>query len=241
MSELTAKNNFDDVFLRNVIVGFSSFIYDIIEIKEYKNNIENIRKVKCFFSSGGDQQMLYDFFSDNHLYYNQLSSKLEGNYKSIPSGIFIISDGGLSSSGLSGGFERMEFERESENEYGVEVQTVSAMTQLINEEFSVDLEIKCSSEIERLKVYDTILENFYKVRKFFIRYKGFNKLPITVTFPEQMSGERNIKFRTNSQEKILILKVSLKLMTSRPIVDETTVMLKQERIKKFTTALSFEK
>ena len=229
-NEFTIKKNYDDIFLRNIIVSFSYFMYDILEITEVRNNQEIKKKVKCFHSSTGDQQFLTDFYLDNHQYYKEFTGKIEGNYKQIPSGVFTIESSGINNSQLSGGFERMEFVADVETEFGTAQETFSAMTQFYPEEFTVNLEIKASSEAERMKIYDALIEKLYKIRKFYFRYKGFNKIPCHVTFPENPNSDHNFKFRTNANDKLPMLKCSLKLTTSRPIIDETTVMKKMERI-----------
>lgn len=229
-NEFGIKRNYNDVFMRNIIVAFSSFLYDILEINETRNNETKTKKVKCFYSMTGNQQMLTDMFLDSHHYYNELSPSIEGNYKQIPSGVYTIDDSGVNNSQLSGGYERMEFIGDVESEFGEVRETFTAMCQFFPEEFNVSLEIKASSEIERMKIYDVIIEKFYKIKKFYFSYKGFEKLPCSVSFPENPNSDKNFKFRTNGNDNLPILKCSIKLTTNRPVIDETTIMRKIERI-----------
>lgn len=233
-NELTIRRNYDDVFMRNVLIGFTHFMHDIIKIKEVKNGQIETKTVKCYYSQTGNQQYLTDLYLDPHQY-SAVDFKVEGNYNEIPRGVFTINSSGVNGQNLSGGYERMEFEIEVETKDGINKEMVSAMTQFQPEEFSVELELKCTSEIERMKIYDVIIEKLYKVKKFYYRYRGFNKLPCHVTFPDNTNDNHQFKFRTNSNDSLPMLTVNIRLTAYRPIIDETTIMKRAERIQKQIT------
>lgn len=231
-NEFTVKKNYDDIFIRNLLLATSYFFYDLLEITEVKNNVEIKKRVKCFHSMTGDQQYLSDFYLNNHQYDNEFDTKIEGNYKQIPSGVFTIIASGIQNSQLSGGYERMEFVMDVENQFGSSQETFSAMTQFMPEKYTIDLEIRSSSEAERMKIYDCLMEKIYKTKKFYFKYKGFNKIPCHVSFPDNPNMEQTFKFRTNSVDGLPLIKCNIELATQRPVIDETTIMKRSERIQK---------
>ena len=237
MDFIVKKNN-DDVFMRNIIVALSKFLYDVIKIKEIKDGDEIVKVVKIFYGSA-DQQYLSDMFLDPHQYEwlqddmteDDYKSVVEGQSRKVPYGVFTFESAGLQPNQMSGGYERAEFVMDVENEMGISTETFSARTNFVPEQFNVGLEIKSSSEIERMKIYDTIIENLWKANMFYFRYKGFQGLPCTLTFPENTQMDKNLSFKSNSSDKLPMMKLSLKLDTVRPIIDETTIMMKKNKSK----------
>ena len=237
MDFIVKKNN-DDVFMRNIIVAMSKFLYDVIKIREVKDGDEIVKTVKIFYGAA-DQQYLSDMFLDPHQYEwlqegiteDDYKKVVEGQYRQVPYGVFTFESAGLQPNFVSGGYERAEFVMDVENEMGISTETFSARTNFVPEQFNVSLEIKASSEIERMKIYDVIVENLWKANMFYFRYKGFQGLPCTVTFPENAQMEKNLSFRSNANDKLPIMKLSLKLDTVRPVVDETTIMMKKNKSK----------
>lgn len=237
MDFIVKKNN-DDVFMRNIIVALSKFLYDVIKIKEIKDGEEIVKTVKIFYGAS-DQQYLSDMFLDPHQYewiqdgmteddYKQI---VEGQYRKVPYGVFTFESAGLQPNFMSGGYERAEFVMDVENEMGISTETFSARTNFVPEQFNVNLEIKASSEIERMKIYDVVVENLWKANMFSFRYKGFQGLPCTISFPDNAQMEKNLSFRSNTNDKLPIMKLSLKLDTVRPVIDETTIMMKKNKSK----------
>lgn len=237
MDFIVKKNN-DDVFMRNIIVALSKFLYDVIKIVEVKDGEEILKTVKIFYGSV-DQQYLSDMFLDPHQYEwlqddlteDDYKKIIEGQYRKVPYGVFTFESAGLQPNQMSGGYERAEFVMDVENEMGISTETFSARTNFVPEQFNVNLEIKASSEIERMKIYDVFIEKLWKANMFYFRYKGFQGLPCTVTFPENAQMEKNLSFKSNANDKLPMMKLSLKLDTVRPIIDETTIMMKKNQAK----------
>lgn len=232
-NELGVIRNYDDVFMRNVLVGFTHFMHDIIRLREVRNGKVEEKVVKCYYAQSGSQQYLTDLYLNPHQYSNG-NSKIEGNYNEIPRGVFTITSSGINGQNLSGGYERMEFEIQTDGKNGLVKEMVSAMVQFQPEEFGVELELKCTSDVERMKIYDAIIEKLYKVKKYYYKYKGFNKLPCHVTFPDNMNDNHQFKFRTNANDNLPMLTCSIRLTAYRPIIDETTIMKRATRIQKET-------
>lgn len=215
------KKNYHNVFVRNVIVGVSSFLYDIMEIEETINDEDRMKKVPIFYSMSGSEQFLTDYFLNTDKYHGQLSCKIEGNVNTIPSGVFTIKTGGISTQDTTSP-SRMVYDKEIETELTNEVRKYSAETEILVETFTLEFTIKASSDIEKWKIYDAIVENLYKVKKFYIRYKGFNKLPCLIGFPENYDVQKQIQFRFNDNDKRPQVVFSAELKTTRPIIDKRT-------------------
>lgn len=215
------KKNFDDVFVRNVIVGVSSFFYDSMKIKEVVKGEVNEKKVPIFYSMTGSEQFLSDYFLNTDKYHNELSCRIEGNVNQIPSGVFTIKTGGVSTSDTTSP-ARMVYDKEVETEMTTEVRKFSAETEILVETFNLEISIKASSDIEKWKIYDVIIENFYKIKKFFIRYKGFEKLPCIIGFPESYDVQKQIQFRYQDDTKRPMIVFNAELKTARPIIDPRT-------------------
>lgn len=233
-NEMTVKKNYENVFLRSIIVSFSSFMSKIVEFERYKNGSTETIKCPIFYSYTGDQTFLSDMFLDTHRYpYNGEKQLVEGNTMPIPSGTFTLKESGLQNANVSGGNERLLYFVDEENEHGIQPQVpYSARGVWFPETFSVELEIKTSSEIDRLKVYDAIIENLYKARKTYINdYKGFKKIPLTIIFPESQQISRQFSFVGNSQSDLPTLKLQLEIHTKRPIIDKSTAQKLDNKIK----------
>jgi len=215
------KKNYDNVFFRNVIVGLSSFFYDIMEVEEIVNDKASMKKVPIFYSMTGTEQFLTDYFLNTDKYHNELSCKIEGNVNQIPSGVFTVKTGGVSSQDTTSS-ARMVYEKDVETEMTTEVRKFSAETEIIVETFNLEFTIKASSDIEKWKIYDVIIEKFHKVKKFFIKYKGFNKLPCLIGFPDSYDVQKQVQFRFNDNDKRPLVVFSAELKTFRPVPDFKT-------------------
>lgn len=233
-NEMTVKKNYENVFLRSVIVSFTSFMSKIIEFERYKDGEMKIIKCPVFYSYIGDQAFLSDMFLDSHRYpYNGQKQLVEGNTLPIPSGTFTIKESGVQNSNVSGGNERLLYFVDEETEHGTIPQVpYSARGVWFPETFVIELEIKTSSELDRLKIYDAIIENLYKTRKTYINdYKGFKKIPLTVVFPDSQQLSRTFSFIMNSQSDLTSLKLQLEIHTKRPIIDKSTAMKLDTKVK----------
>jgi len=233
-NEMNVKKNYENVFLRSVIVSFTSFMSDIIEFERHKKGKTEIIKCPVFYSYTGDQAFLSDMFLDSHRFpYSGGKQLAEGNVMPIPSGTFSVKESGVQNSSVSGGNERILYFVDEENEHGVQPQVpYSARGVWFPESFLVDLEIKASSELDRLKIYDAIIENLYKTRKTYIDdYKGFKKIPLTIAFPETQQLSRSFSFFANSQSDLPSLKLQLEIYTKRPIIDKSTAQKLDTKVK----------
>lgn len=224
--------NYDDAFLRCVIIGFIGYFYE--------NNISydaiikgEPKKIVCpvFYSQSGKQQAVSDQYLNVHQFYNS-GDKIEGIYNQIPSGTFTISNVKIQNQTFSGGHERIQYTLLEETPLGYETITYASLGFFAAQEMSAQLTIKCSSEIERMKLHDQIITTYYKVKKYFISFSGIQAIPVHIEFPESSEGLPAVSFRTNESQE-LELKYNLILKTSFPILDYSTQLQIDRRVLEF--------
>jgi hypothetical protein len=227
-------NNTTDVFTRNVIVGLSSFLYDVINIKQVVKGEIQIKRMPFFYSMTGEEQFIQDYFANTDKYCNILSPKIEGNTVRIPSGVFTFTDVGVRQQDMTSGNTRAEYVKTFETDFGDEERNMSARTDFIPLEFGFEAVVKCGSDVERLKIFQEMIRMFYKQKKFYIKFEGFNKLPVTVSFPESYNIAKNFQFKYGQEDKRPKLTFQLQVVAYQPIVDISTERFLGQKIDNFT-------
>lgn len=229
--------NYDNSFVRNIIVGLSSFLYDVIEIKQTEKGVIKLKRVPFFYSFTGEEQFITDYFLNTDKYCNVLSPKVEGNVTRIPSGVFSLSNAGVDPQRLGSGYTRADYKKEFETDFSLEERDMSARTDFVPVSFDFESKVKCGSDIERLKIFEEIIKKFYKVKKFWIKYEGFHKIPVTVSFPDQYNIAKNFQFRYPDNETRPQMIFQLQVIGWLPVIDEKTERFAAEHIDDFTTIL----
>lgn len=232
------EKNFDGVFTRKVIVGISSFLYESLKIREIKNEKTNIKSVRFFYSMTGEEQFLQDYFLNTDKYCNVLSPKIEGNVNTIPSGVFTLSNAGINESDLASGYTRIDYQKKFNTEFSLEERDMSARADFIPMQYDFEAKVKCSSDLERMKVFEALIKKFYKARKFWIKFEGFQKLPVMMAFPDSYDMAKNFNFRYPDNEKRPEVVFRLQVVSYMPVIDEKTERFIEEKIE--TNSLDLE-
>lgn len=233
--------NYDSVFTRNLIVGLASFLYDVIEIKQVEDGVVKLKRIPMFHSMTGEEQFITDYFLNTDKYCNTLSPKIEGNVTRIPSGIFNISNVGINQQSLGSGYTRVDYQKEFDTEFSQEERDMSARTDFIPLQYDMEVKIKCGSDIERLKIFEAFIKKFWKIKKFYIKYEGFRKLPITISFPDSVNMSKNFVFKYPENDKRPQLVATIQVIAPFPVVDLKTERFSGERIDAFTTIIEPKK
>lgn len=234
MNTPISENNYDDVFIRRVMVGLCSFLYSTLSIKQVKDDQVTRKKIPFFvaMTHGNGEQFMQDMYLDTDKYCNDLKP-VEGNINVIPSGTFMIQSAGVSQQDLGSGYTRTIYSKKFDTEFTVEERDMSAFTNFLPIAFTGELKIKCGSEVERMKVFQEFMAKFYKVKKYWIRYNGFPKLPCMISFSENGEMEKNFTFQyPDGGNNRPILTVSFELTAWMPVIDPSTERFHEERIKK---------
>lgn len=217
---LDTKNT-DDVFLRNLIVAITEFFYDSVFINSIEDGKIVRKPVKIFYSLTGEQQYLEDFFRKTDKYCDELQP-VEGNINYLPSGRFKMVDANISTDELEGDHVRFQYNKTIETELATEIRTMSARGRFIPIEIKFDLSIKSSSELDRLKIWQVVLRRFYKVKKTWMSFEGFPKIPILIGFPEGYTMDKLFKFKYPTDTSRPMLDFSINVITYMPDMDGNT-------------------
>ncbi len=234
-------NNKDDVFLRKLIVGLCSFLYDTVEINATNSNGEvEPKKVPIYYSMTGEQQFLIDYFLDTDKYCKELKPLL-GNQPLIPSGIIKLDDGDISNEDNGSEHIRVAYSKTFETELATEERDMVARGGFIPVSNSWTIEIKCSTDLDRFKIFQVLARKFYKARKFWIRFEGFERLPVLIAFPDRYNVNKNFKFKYPQDEKRPILEFKLQSLSFLPNVDLSTELFRGEKTLMKTTNITVNK
>jgi len=217
------SKNFEDVFIRNIIVGLCQFFYATLEIPEVKDGEKRMKKIPFFYSmSGGNsEQYIQDMYANTDKFCDVLSP-VEGNTIRIPSAVISLGSNDISQQDMGSGYVRLEYLKDWITELTEEERQMTARGDIIPIIFDFEIKMKASSEIERFKMWEAVIKKFYKVKKFWIRYGGFPKLPVTVAFPEVMNQEKNFQFRFAETDKRPQLTYKIEVLGHLPVIDEST-------------------
>ncbi len=131
-----------DSFVRNLIVGLSSFLYDVIEIKQVEDGVIKLKRLPMFYSTTGESQFIQDFFLNTDKYCDILSPKIEGNTTRIPSGIFSLSNASINQQSLGSGYTRADYQKEFDTEFSREERDMSARVDFVPLRFDFEAKSK---------------------------------------------------------------------------------------------------
>jgi len=214
-------NNYDDVLLRNVIVGISSYFWKRIHITITKNNDTQQVNVPFFYSMTGEEQFLTDFFVSTDKNYNNL--RIDGNVDKVPRGIFHISNGGRSSDEMTQRYIRSVHMESKENEYGNQINAKSSVVDHIPISLDFGSKVICSSDIQRLKIFESLIKALYNTDVVYIRYNGFNSIPVMIGFPDDFDISKDFVFQypDNGSNKPQ-LEFSFSILTYLPNIDHSS-------------------
>ncbi len=224
-------SNLDDIFIRNVYVGIQQFFHNKLKHVQVEGDKKVTYDVPFYASMTGDEQFLMD-------YYFKVTDKCkEIEVKSttvpVPSGIFNLRDLTISSQDLMNKFERALYTRKIENEYGEEVRMFSARTSMIPVLLSFNAKVKSSSENMKFRLWQNIVRTLYKVRKFYITFEGYSRIPCLITLPENYTMEKEFQFTTpDSNNKRPMIEFGFEVLTYLPDPDLDTEFATDNKIDK---------
>jgi hypothetical protein len=198
-------------------------MYEVVKIPYIKENGEvETKDLRFAYSRTGEQQFIQDFFLDNDTCYKELGCKVNGITNTIPFGIVMMKAVTIDNSSLISGDNRLLHQEEVITEFGEEMRNYATRGELRPHKINFDVKIKCGSDLERLVIFETISDIFYKARKFYISWAGFEMLDCLVSFPEDISMEKQFEFKAEDNEKHPLLEFSLEVFTYKPVLKRET-------------------
>ena len=193
MSAYNQEFNKDNTILRYIIVALLAELKDKVY---YYNQIDEdtLKKIPVpfFYSITGDGR----FLMDNFLWGAEAAGKAIGDYESVPRGILQLTGISIDSGNQTNKFARGEFVQEWE---GI-LKTFSMETNFLPLNMTFDCTVVCSSNLEMLKVTESLMSKIYKNTLFQIDL-GMMRVAGTFAVPEDYAQNRLFEFALNDKKE----------------------------------------
>ncbi len=193
MSAYNQEFNKDNTILRYIIVALLAELKDKVY---YYNQIDEdtLKKIPVpfFYSITGDGR----FLMDNFLFDAEAAGKAIGDYETVPRGIIQLTGISIDSGNQTNKFARGEFVQEWE---GI-LKTFSMETNFLPLNISFDCTVVCSSNLEMLKVTESLMSKIYKNTLFQVDL-GMMRVQASFAVPEDYSQNRLFEFQLNDKKE----------------------------------------
>jgi len=193
MSAYNQEFNKDNTILRYIIVALLAELKDKVY---YYNQIDEdtLKKIPVpfFYSITGDGR----FLMDNFLFDAEAEGKAIGDYEVVPRGIIQLTGISIDSGNQTNKFARGEFVQEWE---GI-LKTFSMETNFLPLNMAFDCTVVCSSNLEMLKVTESLMSKIYKNTLFQIDL-GMMRVAGTFAVPEDYAQNRLFEFQLNDKKE----------------------------------------
>ena len=193
MSAYNQEFNKDNTILRYIIVALLAELKDKVY---YYNQIDEdtLKKIPVpfFYSITGDGR----FLMDNFLFDAEAKGKAIGDYEVVPRGIIQLTGISIDSGNQTNKFARGEFVQEWE---GI-LKTFSMETNFLPLNMAFDCTVVCSSNLEMLKVTESLMSKIYKNTLFQVDL-GMMRVAATFAVPEDYSQNRLFEFQLNDKKE----------------------------------------
>ncbi|MCK9575594.1 MAG: hypothetical protein WC979_01195 [Candidatus Pacearchaeota archaeon] len=207
------KFNRDDIHLRSVIIGLINLLNQEVFFENvWSNDEQEIVEVPFYYSTTGDERYLQDAFLD---WRSCAHPKfMDGNFDPMPRGVVKLNDSTINKGNMTQRWIRGNYTRIVDGQ----MEVYNAYINSLPLDLNFDVEIHTDTMTNMFKLYQSILEVFYKVQIFNVAYKGL-MIPCQVGFPETYPIEKSFEFSYPSETKIAMT-FTLSLETYFPIFDE---------------------
>ena len=193
MSAYNQEYNKDNTILRYMIVALLAELKDKVY---YYNQIDEdtLKKIPVpfFYSITGDGR----FLMDNFLFDAEANGKAIGDYETVPRGIIQLTGISIDSGNQTNKFARGEFVSEWD---GI-LKTFSLETNFLPLTISFDCTVVCSSNLEMLKVTESLMSKLYKNNLFQIDL-GMMRVQGSFAVPEDYAQNRLFEFQLNDKKE----------------------------------------
>ena len=193
MSAYNQEYNKDNTILRYMIVALLAELKDKVY---YYNQVDEdtLKKIPVpfFYSITGDGR----FLMDNFLFDAEANGKAIGDYETVPRGIIQLTGISIDSGSQTNKFARGEFVSEWD---GI-LKTFSLETNFLPLKISFDCTVVCSSNLEMLKVTESLMSKLYKNNLFQVDL-GMMRVQGSFAVPEDYSQNRLFEFQLNDKKE----------------------------------------
>lgn len=165
------KANFDDIFLRNVILGFRSFLQDRFKwINRSEENGEYEVKLPIYYSLYGDNRYVMDSFYDDIP-----DKRVNMNTDQIPRGVITLNSWAVKIDEFTNPNIWFNVNVEIDDE----LQQIVMQTKAVPVKLSFTLTTIVDNEIDTFKMWQTYMDNMW-IYKYFVF--SFKRIPINGVF-----------------------------------------------------------
>lgn len=185
--------NYDNSVIRYIIVALLAELNKRIYVYQHPTN-EVMEKIDIpfFFSVTGGERFLKDEFQ-----YDAINNdKAIGDYERVPRGVINLENVAIDSGSQVNKFTQAKFVHEVD---GV-LKTFYMRCCFLPINMSFTCNMVCSSQIEMLKVTESILSKLYAVNTFFVDL-GMMQVQSAYTLPNDYSQDRPIEFGIDQQKE----------------------------------------
>lgn len=188
--------NYDNSVLRYVIVALLAELKDKIYIYQHLADGTSEKVVIPFmYSITGSERFLKDEFQ-----YDAIDNgKVIGDYEKVPRGVLNIDSISIDTSSQMNKFTQARFVHEVEGE----LKTFFLRCCFLPLNMSFSCTMVCSSQLEMLKVTESIMSKLYSVNIFYVDL-GMMHVQSSYTLPTDYSQERPIDFQMDGQKEYKI-------------------------------------
>lgn len=230
-TQLTPKQLFEtrnttDVFDRAILVGllkvFNRRLFYEQRWDDTEEGIENVC-VPFFYDFGGSNQNSEKFIQDNYTNFTSDEctdiglQKIDGNFDFYPQGRLSMSSVQIESGNITNRFVMGKYTRRENGKLKSYVSYLYSMPLT----YSFNVEIRCSTMNEAMKINQAYREFFYKNLTFHINYKG-TVVPVRVGFPEsayQPTAGGTYTFGQLPTDTMIKVPFTIQCETYQPIFD----------------------
>jgi len=215
------KNNYSDVFLRDVTVGFLAYLRDKLKINYIsEENGSYTEIIPIYYSLTGDQRFIMDSFYDDIP-----NKRVNMNTDIIPRGVLDVKSWIIKAEEFTNPNTWFHITEEVDEEL---IQKYSQLKS-VPIKLSFELVFVLDNENEVFKIWQELMENFYMYRYFNFTYK---RIPIKANFNFIGDSEnviaREYSFGTGTKPYKSVY--NIEVHTHFPIIDKVTSLLSNKGV-----------
>jgi hypothetical protein len=203
------KNNFDNIFLRNVILGFRGFLHDRFKWTNVSEDGPYEVKIPIFYSMLGDTRYVMDAFYDDIP-----DKRVNMNTDQIPRGVITLNSWAVKMDEFTNPNTWLNVNVMNDDD---ELQQIVTQTKGVPVKLSFTLDTIFDNEIDVFKMWQTYMDNMW-IYKYFVF--DFKRIPINAVF-NFTADTQQTKVREASFGDVDLLKISFEfeIHTFYPIFD----------------------
>lgn len=209
MKDFNEKQNYDDVFLRDVTVGLLTVFHQRLQWLNTSQNGERLMKVPFQYSYVGSERYLMDLFVDD-----QTGTRVETNVDKYPRGYILLTSSTIKSSEITNPHTKI---LKYENDENGMMRKVYRNYRFYPIKLSYEITILLRTEIDMLKCQQAVMDTLALYQTFHIDYDHLNT-PCIFSVPDVLNTEisREIQGLAKEEAKRTI-KFSVDVHTNYPV------------------------